>query len=1536
MRKAVRITAWILALLILLQVGSMVVLQSPRVQTFLGKKVIDMLQDSVDADITFASASIRPFDAIVLDDVLIKDVAPTVEGMDTLLYVRHLSARFSLMGYFRGDHIALSRAKLDGGCFHLVLEQDPDRPGHVITNLQRIFRIKSQPHDDSAEYHWGDLIQARSVEVSDVHFQMENLVAAARHESRGIVIPEGTIDWNHLNLILEHIRVNHFRMSDDILSCSVQDFFVHELETDLRMDNLSAKKVRVGKGNVHLDDFIGYLSPDTFLDIASLDMDGRLDEYDDFENNVSLDVVLRNGSFVDMHTVSHFAPGLDEIGFRGRIRGRVQGPVSRFAFSDIVIESLNDDVRLRADGRMTGLPDAVNTQMDFQIHELSFGLKDLDGFLQDWAPEVKLNAHHMAPGERFTVSGTLKGILNRMTFTGDVDSNIGTARANITLANAITSKTQPMTIGGSLQTADMQMGRIIGNKELGAVSLNTRMEAVFARKDLSLQVDTLHIHRLQFHGYDYGGIQAFGHYRADDCAFQLVSTDPNLRMQADGAYHRTPAKDFTLDATLNLEHADLEALQLDKRGRSRIALNAHAGVVSTDGHTTGQVVTTQAALENGDGRRDLSDITLDIEDTPQLHRLSLRSGLMDADFEGERSVTDFLADLQSLVLRDELSALTLHRPQPYSGASYTADLRINKLQDLLTFIVPGLYVESGTQAHVSVSPEGLLNAELTAGRLALRDQYIKGLRLHADNQAESFSGAVSGSTIALSAGTFLNNSQLHFQANDNRIGLGYSFDNEAEEKTHAELQFSGELERSEKGLAITARALPSNICFKGEDWGLTSGDITYDGSKVHVNQFLVKHGNQQLLVDGGYSSDHTDTLSVTMDRFDIALVNDIAGDRLPRLEGHATGHALIVSTAAASAGLLASIVCDSTAIAGRPVGQLTLNSDWDEQQHRFNGQLSNFLEGRSSIQADVFLVPSTGQVQVSTQLDRFELGYAEHFLNTIFHEFSGALSGEIKLDGKLNNLRLSSQDLWLDDGRLNVDFIRVPYQLNGPLSLDGKGLHFKDMYVTDGEGGTGTVSGGIFLNLSHLDDIRMDTHVKVQNLRVMELPRGVNPVIFGNVYATGHVDITGPLNKLTLAVDATSTKSGDFHLPLGSATTGSSRELLTFTDAAPATEEDPYEQMMAQARQTRKQQSDFRFYARIKATPDLSVNVEIGEDNSLNAIGAGTIELESRSSEGSFTMGGDYTIQDGNFHFSVLNLVSRNFTIQDGSTIRFNGDIWDTDLDVKGRYTTKASLSNLLPSYDDSESASGAGSRRTVYCGINISGKIKNPEVNFDIEVPDLNPMIQGQVETALNSEDKIQKQFVYLLIAGNFLPTEESGVTTNSSDVLLSNVTSIMSGQLNNIFQKLDIPLDLGLNYQTTQTGLEMFDVAVSTQLFNNRVIVNGTVGNKHLAGGATTNEVSGDLDIEIKLNRSGSLRMSLFSHSADQYTYYLDNSQRNGGGIAYQREFNSFGQFFREIFSSRKQREAMALEAATRPQENVVLQIDSTGKSKIIHEVR
>ena len=220
--------------------------------------------------------------------------------------------------------------------------------------------------------------------------------------------------------------------------------------------------------------------------------------------------------------------------------------------------------------------------------------------------------------------------------------------------------------------------------------------------------------------------------------------------------------------------------------------------------------------------------------------------------------------------------------------------------------------------------------------------------------------------------------------------------------------------------------------------------------------------------------------------------------------------------------------------------------------------------------------------------------------------------------------------------------------------------------------------------------------------------------------------------------------------------------------------------------------------------------------------------------------------------------------------------------------------------------------RRTVNCGISISDRISSPKVNFSIDIPDLDPTTKSEVESALNTEDKVQKQFLALLITGSFLENEQSGII-NNTNLVFSNVTEMMSRQLSNLLNRMDIPVDLGVGYQQNASGTDLYDVSVSTELFDNRVEVRGSFGNRQYS--TTTNpngDMVGDLDIDVKLDRPGELRLNLFSHSADEYTSYLDYSQRNGVGITYQKEFNKWGDFWKGLFRSRKKRQQMNREAS------------------------
>ena len=187
-----------------------------------------------------------------------------------------------------------------------------------------------------------------------------------------------------------------------------------------------------------------------------------------------------------------------------------------------------------------------------------------------------------------------------------------------------------------------------------------------------------------------------------------------------------------------------------------------------------------------------------------------------------------------------------------------------------------------------------------------------------------------------------------------------------------------------------------------------------------------------------------------------------------------------------------------------------------------------------------------------------------------------------------------------------------------------------------------------------------------------------------------------------------------------------------------------------------------------------------------------------------------------------------------------------TNLNLTANYRTKASINTLI---SDAESVAN---KRNIDCQINMSGPLMNPNLKFGIDIPDLNPITKEKVNAALNTEDKIVKQVMSLLVSGSFIPDVQSSIVNNST-LLYSNATEVLSNQINKIFNQLDIPLDLSFNYQPGQNGRDIFDAAVSAQLFNNRVVVNGNIGSSKFVN--KSSEVVGDLDVEVKLDDKGQI---------------------------------------------------------------------------------
>lgn len=1523
MKKALRILLWILAAILVLLLALVVAIQSPKVQTALARKAVSRLSEQIDGDIHVGHIAIRPFDAVTLEDVVIIDRNPYAGGefapQDTFARIGSLSARFSLRGLLHQERISISRLQLQDGELNLVLEPG-EGAQEAKDNISRIFRLA--PNPDKTDEDFGDLLEAGKVDIENFTFRMFNPVVAAHQRERGIAPPPaGVIDWNDLEVRAD-IHASDLLVKDGVISGDANHISIAD-KTGWKVGDISGK-VKVGHGkvlldNLHIDD------GDSDLYFRYFRLLGTLDEdYKDFVERVRIEGEFVRPTVFSMQTVRHFAPNLEQFTFKTDLTGKVEGTVSDFAVKGIDIREHGSEVKGHIDGTMKGLPEIETAQLDFRVKDFRFGLGGLGTFIQEWAPDAKLDLGKLGKGTDFHLDATAKGPLNRLAVKGNLTSQAGAADVDLTLRNVLDQR-RDIAIDGILRTRDLDAGLIAGIPELGPVTLTTGLNATLAPGNPQVRIDSLQVGRLSALGYDYTGITAVGTYSDQAFDGRIVCDDPNLNALVQGKFDLSPnTQNAAYQFYANVGYADLNALHLDKRGTSKVSLEADANFIRTrDRDLLGEVNLRDILLENANGRHRIGDITASAHANDDIHRMRFESGFAEGTFVGNKSVVSLVSDLKDLVVRKELPSLLEKPGEPWDGTPYEVNFKFFDTRELLGFILPGLYIEKNSSLRLKVDEDGVIDGNVTSGRLALGARYLKDFRLDFDNLNNALRADVTGSAINL-GGIELRDNRLEVMVDDDRINLNYTFDNQTEEESKAELRVTGDLARGTDGLAVVASVLPSSVYYHGNRWIVDSDDLTLQDGDLRVDRFRLRNGRQSLVVDGGLSPDKTDTLFVRMDQFDISLLNSLLMEGKMDVKGQATGRASLVSPSKPSLALLASIDCDSTYLAGRPVGSLQVSSVWNEPEKRFDFRLRNLLDEVQNFDVDGYVRPKDKAIRADAVLNRLDMGYASPLLAGIFDRFEGALDGTVKVDGTLDKLQIGSEGMQIVDGILGVEFTQVPYHISGPVSVDTEGLHFQNVGIADESDGKGTVSGGLLFG--GFKDMRLDTHIQFERLKVLGITDRSGP-IYGDVYGTGRVDITGPFDALALNVDARTVKDGDLHIPLGAASAKATGNLLVFKQPYVEVEEDPYELMMLANRTGKKKtQSELDVRVRVRATPAVTAHVDIGE-NTLQGLGNGLIDLRVRTGNSDqFTINGDYTLSQGQFKFSALDVVTREFSIRDGSSIRFNGDVMDSDLNVTGVYTTKASVSTLL-----SGTASAESARRQVDCLIDITGKLRNPQIQFDIQIPQLDPGTEGLVESALNTEDKKMKQFLYLLIANSFLPNEESGIiTTGGSNMLYSNMTGIMAGQLNSIFERLNIPLDLGLNYQQNASGQNLFDVALSTQLFNNRVVVNGTIGNRRMYG-TTTDEVAGDLDIDIKLDKPGTFRLNLFSHSADQYTSFLDNSQRNGVGFAYQREFNSLRQFFRNLFTPRRELEA---QEALQPVERTSLQIDSTGKAHLLVE--
>jgi hypothetical protein len=332
---------------------------------------------------------------------------------------------------------------------------------------------------------------------------------------------------------------------------------------------------------------------------------------------------------------------------------------------------------------------------------------------------------------------------------------------------------------------------------------------------------------------------------------------------------------------------------------------------------------------------------------------------------------------------------------------------------------------------------------------------------------------------------------------------------------------------------------------------------------------------------------------------------------------------------------------------------------------------------------------------------------------------------------------------------------------------------------------------------------------------------------------------------------------------------------------------------------------------KVKTKPGAQMRIVFDENigDVLRAEGTGDMEVTYNQKAG-LNLVGEYVIESGDYLFTLESLISKRFYIEQGSSIKWNGSPFEGQMDISTIYKLRAKLKNIIPSiYDDVNYERMS----PIELRLNMDGTIASPEIGFGINLPSTNENGRGQLRNALSTENCLNQQVFSLLILNSFTQCEVFGEEVNYA-VGKSTAYEAMSNQLSNWLSQISDDVDVGFTYRPEFSGAEgeqispeQVEVALSTQLFDDRLIIDGNVGygDQSLSSAEKTTDVVGEFTIEYKIRPDGRLRVKAFNHVNDRSYIENDNLYVQGVGISYRREYNRFGDVLREMFG-KKEKEA------------------------------
>ena len=760
---------------------------------------------------------------------------------------------------------------------------------------------------------------------------------------------------------------------------------------------------------------------------------------------------------------------------------------------------------------------------------------------------------------------------------------------------------------------------------------------------------------------------------------------------------------------------------------------------------------------------------------------------------------------------------------------------------------------------------------------------------------KSFYTRIKADKIHVSKPINIYNYTTEIYGSDDKLDLNVFWNNLEASTFSGAIRTTTTFEKTETGNShLELDIAPTKIYFADSLWNINEASIIIDTTTIAINNFKLYNSVQELYVDGVVSQNKTDELKTVLNNVDLDLFKALLGKI--QLGGTINGQASIKDLYHEKQ-LNMNIVVDNFSINNGYMGDLELLSEWSNESRNLSTSARLVNDEKALLEVLGTIDPINATTDLSVSLDETPVSILGIFMPSTFNNFGGFVNGSVSITGKTNHLQLNGVAKPITNASIGLSYLNTTYFFSDPVELRGDTILFNRINVSDEDNNKGIFDG--YITHQNFADMSFDLSLYTDRILGMNTSIADNDKFYGTAYASGHLTIAGTDENIEMSGRLRSEKGTSIFIPYESEDNAKVSDFIVFVDQGTVEEKE-----VSYDVRTNGVEMNFD----VEVTPDAEIqlifNSQMGDI--IKAVGVGDLSVQI-DRKYNIEMYGNYTIEKGDYLFTLENIINKRFSIERGGSIQWSGDPYNAMIDLTAIYKVKTTLEEL---FVNKVSSIDLTRRIPVDCIIYLTDNLMQPTIAFDIYLPTVDVEVQNEVDQLIVTEEDVNRQMISLLMLGSFytstiLTGTERSSTTGAA--FGSTVGELISNQFSNWLSQISDNWNFGVNWRPgDEITNDQVELALSTQILNDRVTIDGNIGNNANNQQTTTTSAAfvGDFDVNVKLTDNGKLQLRAYTHSNDDLN---DDTASNtqGVGITYREDFNTLRDLwlkFKNLFTRDK----------------------------------